>query len=60
MTKMTKKERLLNAMRRKPVDRLPVQLDFSPLMLDMMCDYYHIPRNGEEGLLEFILSLIHI
>lgn len=52
MDEMTRKERLLAAMRREPCDRLPTQIDFSPKMLDIMCDKFGKPRRGEEELLE--------
>lgn len=51
---MTKKERLLAAMSRQELDRIPTQLDFSPLMLDTVCDHYKLPRNGEEQLLPYL------
>ena len=52
MDEMSRKERLLAAMRRQPCDRLPTQLDFSPKMLDIMCDCFDKPRRGEEELLD--------
>ncbi|MBS4023234.1 MAG: hypothetical protein KGZ79_12580 [Dethiobacter sp.] len=54
MTELNYKERLLNAFKRQPVDKLPMQLDFSPLMLDKMCEHFQIPKHGEEGLLDYI------
>lgn len=48
---MTRKERLLAAMRRQPQDRPPTQLDFSPRMLDIVCKHYGVPSTGEESLL---------
>jgi uroporphyrinogen decarboxylase len=51
---MTRQERLLAAIRRQPLDRLPTQIDFSPHMLDIMCDHYCVPRRGEEELLPFL------
>lgn len=51
MDAMTRKERMLAAMRREPVDRLPTQIDFSPKMLDIMCEKFGKPRLGEEELL---------
>ncbi len=54
MEEMSRKERLLNSIQRKPIDRLPVQLDFSPIMLDKMCAHFGVPQKGEEELLPFI------
>lgn len=51
---MTKKERLLAAMKGEPADRLPTQLDFSPLMLDKVCRHYGAPLTGEETLLPWM------
>ena len=48
---MTRKERMLAAMRREPVDRIPTQIDFSPIMLDVMCRHYGVPCRGEHELL---------
>ena len=51
---MTRKERMLAAMRRQPQDRVPTQLDFSPRMLDVVCKHYGVPSRGEEELLPFM------
>lgn len=52
MDEMTRKERLLAAIRREPCDRLPTQIDFSPKMLDLMCQKFGKPCRGEEELLD--------
>ena len=49
---MTKKERMLAAIRREPQDRIPTQIDFSPKMLDLMSSHYGVPNRGEEELLD--------
>lgn len=51
---MTRKERMLAAIRRQPHDRIPTQLDFSPLMLDRVCRHYGAPLTGEEALLPWM------
>jgi uroporphyrinogen decarboxylase len=51
---MTRKERLIAAMKRQPLDRFPVQIDFSPLMLDIIDKAYGVPQRGEEELLPYI------
>ncbi|MBQ9063469.1 MAG: hypothetical protein IJ121_11715 [Eubacterium sp.] len=48
---MTKKERMLAAIRREPQDRIPTQIDFSPKMLDLVSRHYGVPNRGEEELL---------
>ncbi len=51
---MTRKERMLAAIRREPQDRIPTQLDFSPKMLDVVCNHYGAPCTGEEALLPWM------
>ena len=53
-SEMTRKERMLAAMRRQPQDRVPTQLDFSPRMLDIVGKHYGVPLTGEEALLPYM------
>jgi uroporphyrinogen decarboxylase len=51
---LERKERLLAAFRRESLDRLPVQLDFSPKMLLRMYKEFETNGGGEESLLPFL------
>jgi len=51
---MDRKERLLAAFRHEKLDRLPVQLDFSPKMLQRMYREFGAPGGGEETLLPYL------
>jgi len=51
---MTPKDRILSLIAGKEVDRRPVQIDFSPLMLPKMYEHFGIPTGFEEDLLPFI------
>lgn len=51
---MTRKERMLAAIRRQPHDRVPTEIDFSPKMLDVVCKHYGAPCRGEEELLPWM------
>jgi len=51
---MTRKERMLAAMKGESIDRLPTQLDFSPIMLDKVCSHYGASISGEEALLPWM------
>ncbi|MCL1895255.1 MAG: hypothetical protein FWG03_01765 [Clostridiales bacterium] len=51
---MTPKDRIMNLLAGEEIDRRPVQLDFSPLMLPKMYEHFGIPQGFEEDLLSFI------
>jgi len=51
---MTPKDRILSLITGQEVDKRPVQLDFSPLMLPKMYEHFGIPLGFEEDLLPFI------
>ena len=48
---MTKKERMLAAIRREPQDRIPTQIDFSPQMLDLVSRHYGVPLKNLNALM---------
>jgi len=51
---MERKERLLTAFRREKLDRLPVQIAFSPKMLKQMYSEFGAAGGGEETLLPYL------
>ncbi len=52
MQKLSHKQRVLNAIARKSVEKHPVQIDFSPLALEKYLKYKGMPVKNEEQLLE--------
>lgn len=49
---MTHKERVMNTISRKEVDRFPVQFDFTAQALDKIVDYLKLADRGEQALLQ--------
>ena len=49
---LTKKERMRRALWRQPVDRLPVQTNYTPVMARKLSEYFKVPANELPALLD--------